>query len=368
MLAVAVAVVAIPSRSVRKICAENLIDDLDRVQNSGIVRRAQAEAHQGQRIGADDLDRQCVGFADGPILDGNESLQRRCDSVAILGSDPHVIAFDAGLAGEIAVYRVGPALDVVVPGVGILAQKFGGLGLAHGLREIGGNQQSSDFSGQRKRRIAAILFPAVLLRDWAVGDDEGRCFAHHRPPALVFTEAAGRIAAQQIDQQNRECGLIHLEAVPVGPSIQPHVLCPVSVGFLRGFEVMQHAQSVVVRARGQQSASTFDQIARPDKVIAAKVFIALVEAPGDGEAGDNSAEEVFGFVRAKNRHAGPVQVFFPWLLVELLQGPLPFLPVRDVVVARCFIGGEQGRDDLLTGLSPNTAKAEGEDELAVARG
>jgi hypothetical protein len=82
-----------------------------------------------------------------------------------------------------------------------------------------------------------------------------------------------------------------------------------------------------VSARGQQSASTLDQIARPNKVIAAEILVALVEAPGNGEAGDDAAEEVLGFVRAHHRHAGPVQIFFPRLLVEFLQRPLPVLPV-----------------------------------------
>ena len=105
-----------------------------------------------------------------------------------------------------------------------------------------------------------------------------------------------------------------------------------SIGFLRGFEVMQHAQSIVVRACGQQSAGILDQIARPDQVVATEILVALVEAPGNGEAGDDSTEKVLGFVRAKNGHADPVQVFFARLLVELLQCLLPVLPMGDVIV------------------------------------
>jgi hypothetical protein len=80
----------------------------------------------------------------------------------------------------------------------------------------------------------------------------------------------------------------------------------VSIGFLRGFEIMQHAESVVVSARGQQSARALDQIARPDQVVAAQILVAFVEAPGNGEAGDDAAEEVLGFVRAQNGDAGAV--------------------------------------------------------------
>ncbi len=131
---------------------------------------------------------------------------------------------------------------------------------------------------------------------------------------------------------------------------------------------MQHAESVVVSARCQQSTSALNQIAGPDKVIAAQVFVTLVETPGNGEAGDDSTEEVFGFVRAHDRHARPVQIFFPRLLVELLQCPLPVLPVSDVVFASRCIRSEQGREGLLTGFRPDSAKAECKDELAVAGG
>jgi hypothetical protein len=150
--------------------------------------------------------------------------------------------------------------------------------------------------------------------------------------------------------------------------VQPHVLRPVSIGFLGGLEIMQHAEGVVFSARRQQSAGTLDQIARPDQVVTAEIFVALVEAPGNGKAGDDSAEEVLGFVRAQNRHAGPIQVFFPRLLVELLESALPILPVEDVIVAGGFVRREQGRDDLLAGLRPDSAEAEGENELAVAGG
>ncbi len=304
MFSVTVAVVAIPTRTLGKFNAQQFIDDLDRVDHSRIVGRAQAEAHQSQRVRTDDLHRRYSPTR--TILDGNKSLQGRSGSVAVWGRDAHVVAFHAHLPGEIAVHRVRPAFDVVVPCVRHLAQKFGGLRLAHRLREIGGNQQRGNFGGHGKRRITTVLFPAVLLRNRAVGRDEGCGFVHHGPPAIAISEAARRFAAQQIDQQNGKGGLIHLRAAPIRTPIQPHVLRPVSIGFLSGLEIMQHAQSVVVSARGQQSAGIFDQIARPDEVVTAQVLVALVEAPGNGEAGDDAAKEVLRFVSAQNRHADPV--------------------------------------------------------------
>src|SRR5208337_3246911 len=123
-----------------------------------------------------------------------------------------------------------------------------------------------------------------------------------------------------------------------------------------------------VCARGQQSTGTLDQIARPDEMVSAKVFVPFIEAPGNGEAGDDSAQEILGFVDTQNRHADPVQVFVPRFLVELLQRPLPVLPVKDVILADGFIGSEQGRDGLLTRFGPDSSETEREDELAVAGG
>src|ERR1700675_2184222 len=77
LLSVSVAVVAIPARTLGKFYAQQLIDDLDGVQHSPIVERAQREAHQCQRIWTDDLHRPRFRTADGAILYGNESLQRR---------------------------------------------------------------------------------------------------------------------------------------------------------------------------------------------------------------------------------------------------------------------------------------------------
>ena len=150
-----------------------------------------------------------------------------------------------------------------------MPQEFRGLLLAHGLRHVGGDQQGRDFSRHGEGRIAAIFFPAVLLRDGPIDGNERRSLANHRPPAGVVAEAARRFAAQEIDKQDGKGGFIHLQAVPVRAAIEPHVLRPMTISFLRGFEVMKNAQSVVRRSSGQQAASILDQVAWPDKVVAA---------------------------------------------------------------------------------------------------
>ena len=78
------------------------------------------------------------------------------------------------------------------------------------------------------------------------------------------------------------------------------------VGFLCGLEIMQNAQGVIVRSCRKQSAGVLDQIARPDQVVPAKILIALVESPWNGKAGDDSAQEIFGFMRAQNGGAGAI--------------------------------------------------------------
>jgi len=77
VLTVSVAVVAIPARTLRKFYAQQFIDNLDRVDHPRIVGRAQAEAHQSQRIRTYDFHRPRFRAADGAILDRDESLQGR---------------------------------------------------------------------------------------------------------------------------------------------------------------------------------------------------------------------------------------------------------------------------------------------------
>src|SRR5580692_1215090 len=128
VFAVAVAIVAIPRWTVRKVYAEKLIDDLDGVQDSRIVGRAQAEADERERIRTDNLLRGCIRTIEVTILDGHEAQQGRGGSVLVgWRRDADVVTFDSDLAGEIGVDGVGPAFDVVIPRVGDLAEKFRGL-------------------------------------------------------------------------------------------------------------------------------------------------------------------------------------------------------------------------------------------------
>ena len=147
----------------------------------------------------------------------------------------------------------------------------------------------------------------------------------------------GSFAAQQIEQKDGEGGFIHLDAAPVGTAVEPEILRPVAGGFLSGFEIAENSYGVSDGAGGEQCAGSFDEIAGPDEVIAAEVFVAFVEAPGDGEAGDDAAEKILGFVSAQDGGGGAVEIVRALRFIELDQGILPILPVEDIVLAKVVV-------------------------------
>jgi hypothetical protein len=52
----------------------------------------------------------------------------------------------------------------------------------------------------------------------------------------------------QVHQKNRQRRLVHLDSVPIGRTIQPHVLRPVPVRLLGSLQIGEHAAGVLVRA------------------------------------------------------------------------------------------------------------------------
>src|SRR5712691_2604673 len=100
-------------------------------------------------------------------------------------------------------------------------------------------------------------------------------------------------------QQYGEGCFIHLQAIPVRTPVEPHILRPAAIGLLSDLEVMQNANSVSSGAGGNKAASSFDQIPWPDQVISAQIFIAFVEAPRNGKAGDYPAKKVLRLMDAQ---------------------------------------------------------------------
>src|SRR5262249_8500748 len=61
-------------------------------------------------------------------------------------------------------------------------------------------------------------------------------------------------------------------------------------------------------SRRQKRAGAFDQVARPREVVAAEVVVALVEPPGNRQAGDHSTAKALLFMRLQHRSADPIVV------------------------------------------------------------
>src|SRR6202049_4093485 len=105
--------------------------------------------------------------------------------------------------------------------------------------------------------------------------------------------------------------------MPVRPTIEPHVLGPVAFSFLRGFEIAEHLGRVDHRTGGEHRTSGFYQIARPDEMVSAKVFVAFIKPPGDGKTGDNPTQKIFRFVGSEHCRGGSIEVARALWLVEL---------------------------------------------------
>src|SRR4029078_9098955 len=103
-----------------------------------------------------------------------------------------------------------------------------------------------------------------------------------------------------------------LIAVRLRRAVEPHVLRPMAVRFLRHLQISQHAPDVPVRTHRDESTSGLHKVTWshegahpasalttctwPQEVIAPKVVVRLGEAPRDRQAGNDAALHAFGFV------------------------------------------------------------------------
>ena len=116
----------------------------------------------------------------GRFLIGTKPSVRR-GAVGDLGrSDPDVVAGDAGLGGYRVARDEGPALDLVVPGVGGLAQVTRVLVTHMEVEDVRRRKQCRDLDREREGREAAVLLPAVLPRHRPVAHDVAGRLLDHR--------------------------------------------------------------------------------------------------------------------------------------------------------------------------------------------
>ncbi|MNK90869.1 hypothetical protein D3C87_1109380 [compost metagenome] len=93
-----------------------MVDCFDRRENMRIVRRAQAEANKGKRIGTDDVAGRQRGtvrrlVADGRIAEWSSYVGR------VRRSDANIVAGNAKRGAECLVTGKGPLFDLLVPAI-----------------------------------------------------------------------------------------------------------------------------------------------------------------------------------------------------------------------------------------------------------
>ena len=71
-----------------------------------------------------------------------------------------------------------------------------------------------------------------------------------------------------------------------------------SIRFLRHLEVPHHTSDVLVSADRDEATRRFDEVARPDQVVAAQIVVRLRESPRNREARDDPTFDALGFVDA----------------------------------------------------------------------
>ena len=361
LLAVAVGGVAVPERPLRQLDLQRVVDRPHGVDDMRVVRGAQAEAHQRQRIGRQHVLAGQKGAVRRPVLDQRLAVAGRGKVGREARGDTDVVARHAGDAAQVRVAGKGPLLDLFVPAIRRLAQVGGVVAASSGVEQVGGGQQCGDLDGEGEGAVAGILLPAVLRRGGAVHQHETGGAGDHAQIPVEAAVAEVAVAVEHLGEQDRKGDLVHLHAAPVGPSVEPHVLRPAARGGLGLAEVVEDVKRLARVADGEEPAGGLDQVARPDQVIAAEVAVALGEAPGDRQAGDDRAGAVDRPVRGEHRRGGAVGRGIGAVAVERVQPRLPASPTGDIGVPGAVEAGVEARAGALGGFDFGLAEGEGED-------
>ena len=116
------------------------------------------------------------------------------------------------------------------------------------------------------------------------------------------------MSAKRIRQQYRECRFIHLDTVPVGSAIQPHILRPVTICFLGAHQVEERSLRTCNIPGSQEPTGALDQIAGPDQMIATQIVIPFGGSPGDRQTGYHATRKALGLVGLQYRRAYSVKI------------------------------------------------------------
>ena len=125
MLAIAIVVVAMPGGARRRLDLEQCVDDFDRVAHARVVGRAQAEAHQGQRVRADQMTGVARVLGGRDVLDTTRPPGNAAASPAASERCGRNIRRRRICGAPVGAGDVHPAIDGSVPNIGGLAQVGG---------------------------------------------------------------------------------------------------------------------------------------------------------------------------------------------------------------------------------------------------
>ena len=175
--------------------------------------------------------------------------------------------------------HIEPSFDTGVPRVGRLAKILRRCVVRSRLGQFGRHEERGDFGRNRKRRISSLFLPPVLGTHRTIAREKCGRTPHHRPQRVSPAAIEHALTKGEIHQQNRQRRLVHLNAVPVGRAIEPHVLRPMAVRLLCHLQVPQHASRLLVRTHGDEPAGCLHEISRPHQVIATQVVVGLGETP-----------------------------------------------------------------------------------------
>ena len=317
-----------PERAVRRLDPQRRVDDLQRVEDHGVVVALDPQAHELEEARVDDA--ALVGLVGARVPD---VVGRRPIGIAVLG-DAQVVRPRRPRAGA----RGGPALDVGRPGVrdGFVARRRGDV--APAAREVGGAHQARDLGRDRPGRPAALVLPALLLRPRAAAHDVVGGAADARPRALVGPpELPG--------EHDRQRDLVELRVRPALLAADLGVLRERAVGLLLAEEeVVDRPVRGRRVARREQRGADLVEVARPHEVVGTgrQVGLDRAEAPAPRHRRRGDAGAPVGLVLAGLEHHQRA-------VVELAHGRVRDtrrrrLQPRQVLLPAARVGARRGRE------------------------
>ena len=275
-----------------------------------------------------------------------------------------------------------PALDRSLVVVGHAEVQVRRRRVAVLLRDVRGGDEPGDLGGDRRRRIAALLLPALGAKGRSVADEEVRGRADVGRVAM----AAGRRHrhARRVGHQERVGRLVELGAERIGRqlAVDQAVAGHRPVGELLPLEEeLERVAGGVQVAIGDQARPRLVEVAREHLAVRPEVGVGRVTrrdrlAPRRGEAGDDRAGERLVLRGLDHVRGGVVLVDEPLrsrseqaleLLGRIVEVRVVLRPAGRVGLARLVEPAVDRALGRLDGLALGGPEAEGERECRLRR-